>query len=90
MAQGPTASPHVETTTERSADEQEVAAEVSKLKEDKLSLEIELSSLKAASGADARERADIISSERKYRTQVSPPLNPRVYSDLIDALYFDL
>ena len=46
-------------------------AEIKKLKEDKSAVEIELSSLKAATGSDAREKADIIASERKHRTQVS-------------------
>ena len=41
-----------------------------KLREEKTLLETELVSLRAASGSDVREKADIIANERKYRNQV--------------------
>ncbi len=41
-----------------------------KLKEEKTLLETELVSLRAASGSDVREKAEIIANERKYKNQV--------------------
>lgn len=48
----------------------DIAARLKTLLEEKTALEIELTSLKAASGTEVREKAELIVSEKKHRAQV--------------------
>ena len=51
--------------------DQEVAAQLKRLREEKAAVESELTSLRTASSSEVKEKAELIASEKKYRSQVS-------------------
>lgn len=51
--------------------DQELVAQVKRLREEKVAIEGELASLRTASSSEVKEKAELIASEKKYRSQVS-------------------
>ena len=69
-AKAPEAAPPAETPAPQEGSVGGDGEALRKLKEEKTLLETELVSLRAASGSDVREKAEIIANERKYKNQV--------------------